>query len=54
MLNSAKVCLGIAILSLVVGFAAHGYPIIDGLAKALFGVFVIAFLIVRLFGEKNA
>jgi hypothetical protein len=28
--------------------------IVDGLGKALFGVFVILFFIVRFFGEKNA
>lgn len=43
----------LAILSLVVAFLGRHMPIVDGIGKALFGVFVILFLIVRLFGEKE-
>jgi len=46
--------LGLAVLSLAIGFIGHGNPVVNGMGKALFGVFLILFLIVRLFGEKNA
>lgn len=54
MLNSGGLLLGLAFLSLVIGLVGHANAIVDGMGKALFGVFVILFLIVRLFGEKNA
>ena len=46
--------LGLALLSLTVGLIGHGSSIVNGMGKALFGVFLIMFLIVRLFGEENA
>lgn len=53
-MNRGMIFIGIAILSLAAGFLGHRYPIVDGLGKALFGVFFILFLIDRMFGEKKA
>jgi len=50
----AKICLGIALVSLVVGLVVHTNEIVEGLGKALFGVFFILFFIRHVFGEKNA
>ena len=54
MSNSGFLYLAIAIISLATSFILHHNDIVDGIGKALFGVFFILFLIVRLFGEKNA
>lgn len=43
-----------AFVSLAVGLIGHNYPIVDGMGKALFGVFLIVFFIDRFFGERNA
>jgi hypothetical protein len=49
-----KICLGIAVVSLVVGLAMPTHEIVNGLGKAMFGVFFILFFIAHVFGEKNA
>ncbi len=54
MLTWPKAYLAIAILSLVVGLVGHQNGIVNGLGKAFFGVFLILFLIDRLFGEREA
>jgi hypothetical protein len=54
MSNRANVFLGIAFLCLAIGFVAgHRNDIINGLGKALFGVFMILFFIDRFFGERK-
>ena len=53
-MNLALTFLAVAILSLLSSFIFHSSEIMDGLGKALFGVFLILFFIVRLFGPKNA
>jgi hypothetical protein len=50
----ATKCLVAAILCLAVSFIGRSSEIVDGLGKALFGVFFIGFLILQLFGEKRA
>ena len=52
-MDMGKIFVGIAILSLIVGIVGRSSPIVDGLGKALFGVFFILYLIDRLFGEKE-
>jgi hypothetical protein len=47
-------CAAIAVLSLAVGLIGHNSPIVDGLGKAFFGVFMIMFFIIRFFGVKDA
>jgi hypothetical protein len=54
MLHMAMKCLVVAILCLAASFLGRSSEIMDGLGKALFGVFFIAFLILQLFGEKRA
>jgi uncharacterized membrane protein YfcA len=55
MSNRAIILLVIAAICLAVGLAAgNSSLIVDGLGKAMFGVFMILFFIVQLFGEKEA
>jgi hypothetical protein len=54
MLNLGNVLLAVAVLSLAVGLIARSNPIVEGLGKALFGVFLSLFFIFRFFGEENA
>lgn len=54
MSNIDRILVALAALSLVVGFAARAYPVVDGLGKAMFGVFLILFFIRRFFGEESA
>ena len=54
MQNSGGIFLGLAVVSLVIGLAGQTNAVVDGMGKAFFGVFMILFLILRLFGEKNA
>jgi len=55
MTNRDIACLGIAVVCLAVSLiVGHHNEIIDGLGKALFGVFMILFFIDRFFGERNA
>jgi hypothetical protein len=54
MLNLGTTFLALAIVSLAVGFLFRSSEVADGLGKAMFGVFLILFFIVRFFGEENA
>jgi uncharacterized membrane protein YtjA (UPF0391 family) len=54
MSNLAITFLGIALVCLITSFVGRANEIVDGLGKALFGVFLILFFIVRFFGEENA
>jgi uncharacterized membrane protein YtjA (UPF0391 family) len=45
--------LALALISLVIGLAGHSAPIVDGLGKAMFGVFLILFFILRFFGGQK-
>ncbi len=54
MSKTAIILLSIAVVCLLASFLGHANEIIDGLGKALFGVFLILFFIVRFFGEQNA
>jgi hypothetical protein len=55
MSKSALGLLGIAFVCLITSLLAHTHEIVDGLGKALFGVFMILFFIVQFFGhEENA
>jgi hypothetical protein len=45
--------LAIAVVCLIVSFAVPDNDIIDGMGKALFGVFVIMFFIIRFFGDEE-
>jgi hypothetical protein len=54
MLNTGVPFLILAIVSLAVGFLFRQMPIIDGLGKAMFGVFLILYFIVRFFGRERA
>jgi len=54
MSNMERTFIGIAVLSIVVAVVGHQDAIVDGMAKAFFGVSMIFFFIVRFFGEKNA
>ena len=49
-LNMSKIFLAVAIVGLVIGFVFHKHPVIDGLGKAVFGVFFILFFLAKLFG----
>ncbi len=51
-MSNSVIFLVIAIASLTTAFVGHNNEIVNGLGKALFGVFVILFFIVRFFGEK--
>src|SRR5262249_47860694 len=54
MSNMERAFIGTAVLCVVIAFVGHRMEIVDGLAKAIFGVSMIAFFIVRFFGERNA
>ena len=54
MSNLEKICVGAALVWLVVAFIGHQHDIVNGLAKAMFGVSVIVFFISRFFGEHHA
>jgi hypothetical protein len=54
MSNLARTFLGVAIVCLAVGLIGHQNAIVNGLGKALAGVFMILFFIDRFFGERNA
>lgn len=54
MRNLGNIFLAVAVLSLIVGLVGRHNPIIDGLGKALFGVFLSLFFIYRFFGEEKA
>ena len=53
-MNSGVIFLGLALVALAVGLIGHSYPAVDGLGKALFGVFLILYFIRRFFGEEKA
>ena len=56
-MNKSKmdsILLGLAVVCLAASFIGHASEVIDGLGKALFGVFTIGFFIVRFFGEQSA
>jgi hypothetical protein len=50
----ATTLIALAIVFLAVGLLARGNAVVEGLGKAMFGVCVIGFFIIRFFGEKNA
>jgi hypothetical protein len=54
MSNTGIFYLAIAVVCLATSFVFRNNDIVNGLGKALFGVFVILFFICRFFGEKNA
>lgn len=51
--NLKYIFLAIAVVSLIAGLVGRNNPIVDGLGKALFGVFFILFLISRFFGRES-
>jgi uncharacterized membrane protein YtjA (UPF0391 family) len=53
MSNLATTFLAIAIICLAASFIGRSSAIVDGLGKALFGVFMILFFMVRLFGGQK-
>ena len=42
----------LALVSLAIGLLVRHNAVVEGLGKAMFGVFIIGFFIVRFFGEK--
>ncbi len=52
--NMGKLFLAVAIVSLVVGLTGHSHAIVNGIGKALFGVFLILFFIHRFFGGEES
>ena len=50
----ATTFLALAVVCLAVGLLSRHNAVVEGLGKAMFGVFVIGFFIIRFFGEKNA
>jgi uncharacterized membrane protein YtjA (UPF0391 family) len=54
MLKLSVPFLVIAVICGIIGFTAMGGPIITGVAKALFGTFLILFFIGRFFGHEPA
>ena len=53
MSNLGKTFLIAAIVSLAIGLLGYKYPIVDGLGKAMFGVFLIGYFIDLFFGERS-
>ncbi len=54
MSKSELTFLGIALACLIASFAWHTNHMVNGLGKALFGVFLILFFIERFFGREEA
>lgn len=53
MTKTTVTLLAIAVVCLAVSFIVPDNEIIDGMGKALFGVFVIMFFIIRFFGGEE-
>lgn len=53
MRNLRHILLAIAVVSLIASFVGRHNPVVDGLGKALFGIFFSLFLIHRYFGEES-
>jgi hypothetical protein len=47
------ICLALAVLSGLIGFIGFGSEIVDGLGKAMFGVFLIIFFLLYLAEYKD-
>jgi hypothetical protein len=54
MSNLSLSFLAAAVVSLIVGLVGQSNEVVNGLGKAMAGVFMILFFITRFFGEKEA
>jgi hypothetical protein len=54
MSSFASILLGLAVVSLAASFVGARSEVVDGLGKALFGVFLSFFFIILFFGGKRA
>jgi hypothetical protein len=52
--NLAVTLLGLAVVSLAASLIGGRYEVIDGLGKAMFGVFISLFFIIQFFGQEKA